>query len=191
MTTTPLRRGTSRVGAAVAAACAVLGWLTVDATAALAQAASCQPVFAAAARQVALPLHMYMTQTGGATPGKTIRSETIHAGGAIYVQVNGTWSRSHMTVQELQQQEAENQRNAKGTTCRYLRDEAVNGQAAAVYSERTADADSKTDATVWISKSQGVPLRVDMDMDVGGPGGKSHYTTRYEYGAVQPPPGVR
>jgi hypothetical protein len=192
MRTTPLRGRAFWTGAAVAAACTALGWLPAGAaTAALAEVAPCQPVIAATAKQVTLPTHMYMTETRSASPGKTTRAETIYTGDAIYIQVNGTWRRSSVTPGELQRQQADNQRSATAMTCRHLRDEAVNGEAAAVYSEHNESADAKTDSTIWISKGRGVPLRLEMDMDVGGLRGKSHIATRYEYGAVQPPPGVR
>jgi hypothetical protein len=40
---------------------------------------------------------------------------------------------------------------------------------------------------MWISKATGLPMRVDLDIDVGGSGGKSHASSRYEYGDVKPP----
>jgi hypothetical protein len=42
-------------------------------------------------------------------------------------------------------QEQENHQNTKGT-CRYLRDESVNCEAAALYAEHSESADAKTDA---------------------------------------------
>ena len=38
-----------------------------------------------------------------------------------------------MSIQDMRKQQEENVRNAKSMTCRYLRDEAVDGEAAAVY----------------------------------------------------------
>jgi hypothetical protein len=73
-------------------------------------------------------------------------------------------------------------------TCRAVREESVNGEAATLYSMHDQNPDAKTDSEIWISKSRGVPLKLEMDMDVGGAGGKSHRTMRYEYMNVQAPP---
>jgi hypothetical protein len=47
------------------------------------------------------------------------------------------------------------------------------------------------DTTVWISKSKGLPLRADIDIDVGGSMGKSHKSIRFDYVNVHPPAGVQ
>jgi outer membrane lipoprotein-sorting protein len=70
-------------------------------------------------------------------------------------------------------------------TCRYLRDEAVNGEAAAVYSQHIENEDTVSDGTVWISKSRGLPLRVETNVE------GTLRSTRYEYGNVQVPAGVK
>jgi hypothetical protein len=100
--------------------------------------------------------------------------------------VNDRWTRSKITPQDILQQKKETDNNTK-TTCRYLREESVNGEAAAVYSTHTETEDDKVDVQVWISKSNGLPLREELDVDVGGKLGKSHTSMRYEYGNVQPP----
>ena len=55
----------------------------------------------------------------------------------------------------------------------------------------TVSEDRTTDAQVWVSKSKGVPLREELDMNVGGAAGKSHMTLRYDYANVQAPAGVQ
>ncbi len=79
----------------------------------------------------------------------------------------------------------------KTMTCRLVRDEAVNGEAAALYTAHQQNPDVKSDSQIWISKSKGVPLKLEMDMDVGGAAGKSHRTMRYEYTNVQAPAGLK
>ena len=44
----------------------------------------------------------------------------------------------------------------------------------------------KSDGQMWISKSKGLPLRDEMDVDAGD-GIKHHHSTRYGYTNVQPP----
>jgi hypothetical protein len=56
------------------------------------------------------------------------------------------------------------------------------------HSERSDGGHITSDGQVWISKSRGLPLRDEIDIDSGGPAGKNHYSGRYEYTNVQPPP---
>ena len=63
-------------------------------------------------------------------------------------------------------------------TCSYLRDETVDGQAAAVYREQYKGATGSTDATIWISKSSGHLLREEEDGDIKGKG-KGHIAYRW------------
>jgi hypothetical protein len=120
-------------------------------------------------------------------PSDTIRNETIYAGGSAYIKVSGKWSRSEWTLDRIMKQEQENRQQSK-YTCRYLRDESINGEAAAVYSTHSErlHPQVKSDGQMWISKSKGLPLRAEMDID-GGDGMKHHHSTHYEYTNVQPP----
>ena len=142
----------------------------------------CQPVFDASARLYTMPVHLYTTMAGTS-------SEQIYTNSSIFTNVMGKWHRSKMTMQELQKQEQENIRNSK-TTCRYLRDEPVNGEMAALYTEQGENQGIKFDGQVWVSKGKGVLLRSESDMDTGE-GSKSHIAVRYEYSNVKPPAGVQ
>jgi hypothetical protein len=62
----------------------------------------------------------------------------------------------------------------------------VNGEAAALYMAHSENDDVKSDAQTWISKSKGLPLRTEEDIDTGG-GDKRHMSIRYEYGNIQAP----
>jgi hypothetical protein len=68
-------------------------------------------------------------------------------------------------------------------TCRYLRDEPVNGEMAAVYSTHSETAKGRINMQTWISKARGLILRQDADSD----GGKVIMSSRYDYGNVKPP----
>ncbi len=150
--------------------------------------AACQPGVDAIIKQIGLPSHIYSTLTGSSSASEHRTDESIYAGGAIYIKVKGVWRRSRMSTADMQKQQQENERDTKGMTCRYLRDEAVNGEAAAVYSSITKNENENATATIWVSKSRGVPLRIERDDNEGD---KSHLSIRYEYGAVQPPAGVK
>ncbi len=163
--------------------------LTVSFTSTTAQAVdgTCQQVFDAMSKMVTTPTHVYTTEASAfRAGGKPTTNETIYADGAIYTNVNGQWIRSTITPQEMFQQEQENRKQNKAT-CRYLREESMNGEGAAVYSTHSETQDAKSDAQLWISKSKGLPLREELDIDVGGKLGKSHHSISYEYRNVQPP----
>ena len=140
----------------------------------LAQAAdsACQALADVGRKVLTTPTHIYTTRTNAfRSGGKPTTSETIYAGGAIYVRLNHRWTRSTIKPQDMLQHKKENQNDTK-ITCRYLREESVNGEAAAVYSRHVETENDKMDVQVWISKSKGLPLREELDVDVGGKLGK-------------------
>jgi hypothetical protein len=148
---------------------------------------ACQPVFDAAAKIFAVPTHSYTTQT--LPGGKSRTAEAIYANNAIYLFYNGKWIRGKATPQAMLKQEQENIRDAK-TSCRHVRDELVNGEVAALYMAHADNDGVKSDAQTWISKSRGLPLRTEEDLDTGD-GDKQHMSIRYEYSNVRPPAGVQ
>jgi hypothetical protein len=162
----------------------------------LAAQGGCQAVDDAMNKVITVPTHIYGAMSpilsNGSTPrpSDTIHNETIYVAGSAYVKVSGKWSRSEWTLQRLMKQEQEN-RQQSNFTCRYERDESVNGEAAAVYSTHSERSDADighivSDGRIWISKSKGLPLRHEMDVDAGH-GMKDHHSVRYEYTNVQPP----
>ena len=149
---------------------------------------SCKVLFDADRKMILTAHHSYWTQV---LPGQkeTKPKETIYMGGlngAIYILVSGKWQRSGMGPEYALKQKEENIRNTKAS-CRYVRDEAVSGEAAAMYTIHTESEDDKRDGTIWISKSKGVPLREEMGSD-GSPG---KIVVRYDYSNVRAPDGVK
>ena len=140
--------------------------------------ADCKLVLDAMTKVMDTPTHAYFTMN---INGKAQTGESIYAGGLIYAKYEGKWSTGTST-NEMKEIAAKNQRTNK-MTCRYLKDEPVNGEMAAVYSVHEVSPRSTTDSTTWISKAKGLPLRSDIDMA----GDKSHISTLYEYGNVKPP----
>ena len=138
----------------------------------------CKLVLDAMIKVMDTPTHAYVTMNIG---GKPQTGESIYAGGLVYAKYDGKWS-AGMTTKEIKEI-AEKNRQTNKTTCRYLKDEPVNGEMAAVYSVHEVSPRSTSDSSTWISKAKGLPLRSDVDME----GGKSHMSTRYEYGNVKPP----
>jgi hypothetical protein len=152
----------------------------------VAHADDCSALYAAMNKVITTPAHLYSTNVAGYNKNVPENTEMIYSGGSIYVLVKGKWTRSAMTSAAMVAQQQENQHNQKAT-CQHVRDESVNGEAASVYQSHTESDGDKTDVTVWISKSKGVPLKEEYDLDVGGAAGKSHNTIRFDYNNVKPP----
>jgi hypothetical protein len=166
--------------AVIFAACA-------SSTPALAVDAACQTLFDTRFKLFSVPSHSYTIDT--LLGGKTQTSEAIFANGAIYVLMRGKWIHSRMTPQDMLKQEEENIRNSK-SSCRHVRDEMVNGEAAALYMGHSENDGVKSDAQTWISKSRGLPLKTEEDLDTGD-GDKRHMSIRYEYSNVRAPADVK
>jgi hypothetical protein len=138
----------------------------------------CKIVVDALNKVHSVPAHAYGTTTMG---GKDIAVETIYAGGNVYTGIGGKWSSTPMPPEEKQSPDDK-------ATCRYVKDELVNGEMTAVYATHDVSPKGVTDTQVWISKSKGLPLREEMDINAGG--GKNatlHTSSRYEYSNVKPP----
>jgi hypothetical protein len=146
---------------------------------------SCLPVFDALTKLITTSSHSYTTSTA-ANGGKQRTGETIISQGKKYIRANGKWMDSRVTTKEVLEQERENEKNSKAM-CQLIRSEAVNGEAAVVYSLHREPEGFKEDSRIWISKSSGMPLREDQDVDMGGEIGKLHNSGRFEYSNVQPP----
>ncbi len=146
----------------------------------------CQPVFDALDKVTMTPRHAYSSLTAAFTHGQPRESETIVANGKSYVRVNGKWRPDMGNLQEMQEQQKENREHTKGD-CQFVRNEMVGTEAALLYSMHTESEDAKEDGQIWISKSTGLPLREELDIDVGGAAGKEHRSTRFQYGNIRPP----
>jgi hypothetical protein len=144
----------------------------------LAAQGDCKLVLDAMTKLFDTPTHLYVTMDIG---GKPQTFESIYSGGKVYAKYEGKWS-AGSTTQEIKELAEKNRQNNK-MTCHYLNDEPVSGEITAVYSMHEVSPKATTDSKTWISKSKGLPLRSESDMD----GGKSHISMRYEYGNVKPP----
>ncbi|MGA3211549.1 MAG: hypothetical protein ABSD20_09590 [Terriglobales bacterium] len=153
------------------------GYLLIGANPLKAQG-DCKAVLDATTKVYDTPTHAYVTMNLG---GKPQSGESIFTGGMVYAKYDGKWS-AGSTTREIKEITEKNWQKNK-TVCRYLKDEPVNGEMAAVYSVHEVAPNSTSDSTIWISKAKGLPLRSDEDLG----GGKTHLSTRYEYGNVKPP----
>jgi hypothetical protein len=135
------------------------------------------------------PNHMSMKETATFHKG-TMDSEVITTASTQYAKVNGTW---HSSPYNAAQQLKDMQQAASSSkqTCKRVRDEMVDGEAAALYSAHDVqESGSTVDSQIWISKSRGLPIHQTIGIDVGGTRGKSHSDVRIDYANVQAPAGV-
>jgi hypothetical protein len=105
--------------------------------------------------------------------------------GKKYIRGNGKWMDPNVTTAEVLEQEQENEKGK--SSCHFVRSESVNGEGASLYHMHRETEDFKEDSQIWISKTRGLPLREEQDVDMGGAIGKQHRSARFEYGNVQPP----
>jgi len=141
-------------------------------------AQDCKMVFDAMTKVIDTPTHAFVTMN---MEGASHTAESIYVGGLVYANFGGKWSPGTST-QDLKTLAEKNRRDNK-TSCRFLKDESVGGETAAVYSVHEVSPQATSDSKIWISKAKGLPLRSDLEMD----GGKNRISTRYEYGNVKPP----
>ena len=151
--------------------------------------AECKAVFDAMSKLTTTPHHMSMKETAGFHKG-TMESEMITTASTQYVKVNGTWHSSpYDSAEQLKDMQQAAARSKQ--TCKLLRDEAVDGEAATLYSAHDVqDSGSTVDSQIWISKSSGLPIQQTIDINVGGARGKSHTDARIDYANVQEPAGA-
>ena len=156
---------------------------------ALAADSTCKYLADANAKIYTMPVHLYQTDTGAG--GKIQTSEVIYLNNKTYLESAGKWRANPMSPAKMAEIRKETEdEEIKSMTCRAVRDEAVNGEAAMLYSTHQQSQDEKRDSQIWISKSRGVPLKLEMDIDGGGKG-KNHRSIRYEYANVHAPAGVQ
>jgi hypothetical protein len=148
-----------------------------SASSAVAQA-DCKLFFESSDKLVAVPVHRYTVDS--VAKGASRTSESISVNGISYVQTQGKWTKSLFSVQAMHEQELENRKTNK-ISCQHVRDESVNGEAAAVFLVHSENEDAKADATAWISKRSNLLLRQENDL------GGRHISTRYEYTNVTAP----
>jgi hypothetical protein len=131
------------------------------------------------------PSHSYTINTA-VNGGKPAGGETIFANGQKYIRAHGQWMRIPVTSQDVLEQEKEKEQQGK-STCQFLRSDSVNGEAAMLYTIHREYEEVKEDGQMWVSKSTGLLLRVEEDVDNRGNKVKDHRSTRFEYGNVRPP----
>jgi hypothetical protein len=141
--------------------------------------ATCKLVYDAMAKGITTPNHSYMKLSLPAVNGgKPADSEIINTGKARYMRrAAGKWA-SSMSTQEMLDQMTENRRDNE-STCRFIRDETIDGVSASLYETKE---DTAMTSKIWLSKSNELPVHVITDS------GGMHSETRYVYGPISAPP---
>jgi len=165
-----------------AAAAPVLGLLLIGSLPLAAQD-DCAPVFAALDKVMTTPTHISSTTT---VAGKPQVTEMLYSGETAFMKEKGKWILQPISVKQIGTQEQEG-RARKRNTCKALKDDTVEGEAAVVYSTLTEGPGERSEGQVTISKKSGLPLRNEIDMERGGKPGKTHYSVRYDYKNVAVP----
>jgi hypothetical protein len=170
------------------AALAVAAALVASALPAHADAAACQAVIAAVIKQADVPVRQKITIESAAAPGKPIQSEVIHVGDTLYMQVRGQWTARPYDRRKVTEDTRQAMLKAEHS-CTRLRSEAVDGQAAELYSVQSKSVTGNTDSQIWLSSATGLPLRQHtVVLDQGTT--KMQHDVRFDYANVQAPPGV-
>jgi hypothetical protein len=129
-----------------------IGWKFVFASLLLATATLASSPAASAQNNSCGPLRVAW-QASGNFKTKVLNQSGIDAEGAITTIVNGDYTEK----------------------CKFLRDDSVNAEAAAVHQRRYESKIGNVDELMWISKKSGKILRSDFDADMGAKG-KGHKT---------------
>ncbi len=162
--------------------CLLIAGLSIGAHPLAAQG-NCKLVSDALLKVGKIPVHLYMTTEMN---GKPRTSETIYTASSIYVKLDGKWTVSPLSPQDILSQQQKNIQSSR-PTCRYLKDEPVNGEIAAVFNTHNDTTRARSDSQIWVSKGTGLLLRQETDTESTSRGTKSHTATRYEYHDVKPP----
>jgi hypothetical protein len=159
-----------------------------------AQSADCATLATATSRIYDKPVHIYTIDSAQTDAqlngGRPSVSEIIWTGSAEYLQYRGKWMKSPIAPGAMRKNSKAASTKVKAT-CSHLRDESVNGVPAAVWRTHSVSEAGTTDTDIWVSRSNGMALKSDTHMGVGGSLGKSHIVSPYEYTNVRLPAGVQ
>lgn len=148
---------------------------------------SCQPLFDSLTKLATTPSHSYASMTDPSVPGgKPTASEWIYLQDKAYMKLGGNWMDGVMTPKEILEKQMQNRKSGHAK-CQLVRSDSAEGQAATLYSLHSESEHAKEDAQVWISKTSGLPLREEADIELSGSPSKRHLSNRYEYGNVHAP----
>lgn len=155
-------------------------------------AESCDPVNDALLKLAQTPNHSFTESSGAIAGGKLTQTERIATATASYLLISGKWHKSVMTPQQELQGQKEALKEKKNASCRFLREEVIQGESAALYTIHDEGEGGKSDTQIWISRARGLPVKVVIRLSVAdGSIGQSQVTTRYVYENTRAPEGAQ
>jgi hypothetical protein len=170
-------------------------------TPASAMDAACQPLVQSQMKMANTPVHIFMTEsrtwskslsraTAGMGMSGAKTSEEISTGKAVYVLNRGKWIDMGASLAGMHgdPNDPEVKKTQAANRCKALPDDAVAGQAAAVYEQHNPELG--IDTKIWISKSRHLPLRSEITNKAGGPAMTSVTVSTYDYNNVRAPVGA-
>jgi hypothetical protein len=151
--------------------------------------AACQPLIDAMHKQILTPHHIYTTDGGDPSKGRVM--EVISIDGSSYFLHQGSWRKSPLGTKEMLAQMDSALTTATAYSCQHLPDESVAGSATTVYRAHMENDGVKSDVQTWITKSTGLVMKQEEDLDAGAGAGKRHLSLRFEYTNVHAPAGAK
>lgn len=149
---------------------------------AAATAGACQPVFDGLDQVMSVPTHVSTTLKMGNDEPRQI--EAIYAGGAIYQKEKAGWEKKPFGTLEAANQERQFRKEHK-PTCKFVKEERVDGQLMNVYEAVTKTPLDTSTAQVWVMRN-GRIAKQEIAVD-GGKSGSMHYSVKYSYDGVEAP----
>lgn len=104
------------------------------------------------------------TTSGGGAPTQV--SHSVSTGGKLFVEANGRWVLSKMTMSDM----ANEMRSEIGTakmSCHRSGEGDVGREPATIYSSHVDNRGNVSDNTLWISKASGLPLKTEVKLKNG------------------------
>jgi acyl-CoA hydrolase len=164
---------------------------------AFADSAACRAqIFDANQKSMETPNHNFLSQIESGPKGLVTKSEMINVGNESYIKLvdvhagktqigDDSWSVARRSPQDTAKATLEAMRDAvketKNYQCAHVRDETIDGVAAAVYSEHAETEEGNSDALTWISKNQGLIIKYQANI------GDMTITSRYVYTDIRAP----
>ena len=140
--------------------------------------AECRPIVAAIEKSLHTD-HSTVASHGA----NTVHGVTVN--GTTWLQMDGTWRKSPMTVEANIAMSRENLKGARSYTCKSLPDSVVDGKPVANWATHTVADDVTADSRIAIAKGSG--LVVSVENRHSGDAGPADIVTHYDYADVKPP----
>ena len=132
----------------------------------------------------ALPSKSYTTTNTDSRAGQIHTSHAVMVNGQLYIEIAGTWRKSHMTAKAMLDTINDGLQTSK-MTCKRGGSETIAGQFATIYDVHNVNQGHASDNRLWISAA-GLPLKTENHIQGG-----MVVVSIYDYAHAVVPPGVK